>query len=89
MTLHLFGYTLTLTRGQKSVAQNYVEAVRADHPKAYTPWSFFDDEFLVRHHRKPIQWLASAMQRQPSAIESRLRKLNLVANALHPQGPQF
>jgi alkylhydroperoxidase/carboxymuconolactone decarboxylase family protein YurZ len=85
MTIHLFGYTLTLKRGQKSAAQNYVDAVRADHPKAYTPWSCFDDEFLVRHQRKPIQWLASAMQRQPSAIESRLRKLNLVANALHPQ----
>jgi hypothetical protein len=66
-----------------------VDAVRADHPKAYTPWSCFDDEFLMRHHRKPIQWLASAMQRQPSAIESRLRKLNLVAQTLYPQVTQF
>jgi len=54
MTIHLFGYTLMLTRGQKSAAQNYVEAVRADHPKAYTPWSCFDDEFLMRHQRRHL-----------------------------------
>ena len=56
-----------------------VEDIRKIYPKAYAPWSEQDDLTLEKLSAEgaDINTIASALERQPSAIESRLSKLNL------------
>ena len=53
--------------------------IKAAHPKAYQPWTSDDDTRLAASFRAgaTVQSLAEQFQRQPSAIRSRLAKLNL------------
>ena len=54
--------------------------IRQTHPKAYQPWTSEEDARLTEHFRAgaAIPVLAQTFQRQPSAIRSRLAKLNLL-----------
>lgn len=54
--------------------------IKSRHSNAYEPWTAEDDAELVSLHNqgKRSAELAAVFQRQPSAIGSRLRKLNLV-----------
>jgi hypothetical protein len=67
--------------GQKS--DDYasrLEKIRKAHPRAYEKWSEEEDDNLIRLFRegKTPKEMAFQFQRQPSAIRSRLIKLNLV-----------
>ena len=54
--------------------------IREEHPRAYEPWSKEEDADLKRYFdcSTPAKQIAQTLQRQPGAIRSRLRKLNLV-----------
>ncbi len=60
-----------------------VESKRADHPRAYQRWTEDDDRQLENHHRegRSVEQLAAELHRKPSAIQSRLVKLGLLAGA--------
>lgn len=51
--------------------------IRRKYRRAYEPWSNEEDEWLLRSHKEEQSTaaLAAALQRQPSAIRSRIRKL--------------
>lgn len=55
--------------------------VKSRHPRAYERWECSEDETLTSLHRegRTVAHMAEQLQRQPSAIRSRLAKLNLVA----------
>ena len=54
--------------------------IKQDHPRAYEKWSPEEDEQLRRlfHSNTSNSKISEILQRQPSAIRSRLVKLNLV-----------
>jgi hypothetical protein len=56
-----------------------IASVRAKHPHAYEPWTEVDDARLVAGYRSGLGFedLATRFGRQPSAIESRLKKIAL------------
>lgn len=58
-----------------------LEAVREEHPRAYEKWPPEEDESLANLFRSGLRLdeIAQRLQRQPSAIRSRLVKLGLVA----------
>lgn len=55
-----------------------IEQLRRDYPKAYVKWTQDEDDRLrnLYAQSKPIKELASIFQRKPSAIRSRLKKLD-------------
>lgn len=59
--------------------QERLQKIKAKHPNAYEPWSAEDDELLKTSFAAgmSVDALAKTLQRQPSAIRSRLRKLGL------------
>jgi hypothetical protein len=56
-----------------------IASVKAKHPHAYEPWTEVEDVRLVAGYRSGLGFedLALRFGRQPSAIESRLKKLAL------------
>jgi hypothetical protein len=56
-----------------------IAAVKAKHPRAYEPWTPVDDARLVAGYQSGLGFndLAAKFGRQPSAIESRLKKIAL------------
>ena len=56
-----------------------IGAVKRIYPHAYEPWTTADDVRLVRGYQAGLGFADLAVQfgRQPSAIESRLKKLAL------------
>jgi hypothetical protein len=54
-------------------------AIKSRHPRAYAPWSPEEDQRLTTLFKGGVRsrQIADEFQRQPSAIRSRLRKLNL------------
>jgi DNA-binding NarL/FixJ family response regulator len=65
----------------KTYKQRMVE-IRQAHPRAYEKWSDQEDARLTDFFRSGIsaKEIAKTLQRQPSAIRSRLAKLNLVVS---------
>lgn len=63
-----------------------VREIRNSYPKAYEKWSVEDDTNLREAYSKckDIRTLADTFQRQPGAIESRLRKLALQSESENP-----
>lgn len=57
-----------------------VEQIRRQHPKAYAKWARDEDERLARLCRdgKTVGEMADILQRQPGAIQSRLRYLRMI-----------
>lgn len=58
-----------------------IAKIRRRHPRAYEPWEDKEDFQLGQWFQQgqTIEQLATQFQRQPSAIESRLRKLKLLS----------
>jgi hypothetical protein len=54
--------------------------IKSRYPRAYERWDRTEDETLGTLHRggRTVPQIAEKLQRQPSAIRSRLAKLNLV-----------
>jgi DNA-binding NarL/FixJ family response regulator len=66
-----------------SAAQTYrerLDEVQQLHPRAYEKWADEEDAHLTQLFRsgKTVQQIAKTLQRQPSAIGSRLKKLDVV-----------
>lgn len=61
-------------------SESYIEKVRKKFPNAYNPWDFEEDSELEREFLvgKNIQELSKMFQRQESAVEARLKKLDLM-----------
>lgn len=60
---------------------NYIQESRNQYPRAYEPWSYQEEEKLrlMYHHGKlSVNEIARQLERKPSAISSRLKKLNLL-----------
>ncbi len=55
-------------------------AIRVDHPKAYSSWSYEEEEELSNHFRSgmPTKMISDLIGRKPGAIRSRLRKLGFI-----------
>jgi hypothetical protein len=64
--------------------QERLAAVKQRHPRAYEPWSTEEEGELRALYQsgKAIVAIAQALQRQPSAVESRLTRLNLSHGSL-------
>lgn len=62
-----------------SVKADSLERIRKDHKRAYEPWSKDEETRLSILYKQgaTIQELAQKLQRQPSGIRSRLKKLGL------------
>lgn len=62
----------------KHVEDRYAE-IRALYPRAYEAWTVGEDNELKKKHNQSltVEQLAKDLERQPSAITSRLRKLGL------------
>lgn len=58
--------------------QNRLAQIRLQYPKAYDPWTTVDDAELADMHKRgeDIKEMVTRFQRQPSAIRSRLARLN-------------
>jgi hypothetical protein len=65
--------------GTGKTYEDRMAEIRRAHPKAYQPWTSEEDTRLSERFRSgaSINDLAREFQRQPSAIRSRLAKLNL------------
>ena len=65
--------------GTKKGYDDRLAEIKQMHPKAYQSWTSEEDTRLAERFRSgaPVQELAHEFQRQPSAIRSRLAKLNL------------
>jgi hypothetical protein len=63
-----------------------IAQIKSRYPNAYEPWSAADDiELAAMHSRcRQIEEMATRFQRQPSAIRSRLAKLNLNCGDEYP-----
>lgn len=59
--------------------QERMAEVRRDHPRAYEPWTDEEDATLVRLSQagRTVDEIAAQLQRQPSAVRSRMQKRNL------------
>lgn len=56
-----------------------ISKIREKHPKAYFPWTVEEDEMLEKAYceSKSVDEMSKSFQRQPSAIRSRLNKLEV------------
>jgi DNA-binding CsgD family transcriptional regulator len=61
-------------------ADGRLSEIRKQFPRAYEPWGAPEEEQLRALHDAgdSIKEIAAQLQRQPSAVESRLRRLGLV-----------
>ena len=59
-----------------------VKEVRCEYPQAYQPWTAEDDHKLSVKYRQglTVPELSELFQRKPSAIQSRLRKIGVIAS---------
>lgn len=66
-------------KSPKSYEERMAE-IHTKHPRAYEPWEEEEDADLTRFFKggMPVRVIAKKLQRQPSAIKSRLRKLKLL-----------
>lgn len=70
---------LELDKLSDSNYQERLAEIKQQHPNAYEPWTERQEEILTQMHKggAPVKAIASALKRQPSAIKSRIRKLEL------------
>lgn len=65
---------------QKFQADNFIETIRQEYPKAYTLWPQEDDLELKKQfsNGKSVKELSMLFRRQPGGIQARLIKLGLI-----------
>ena len=70
---------LELESSSDSNYQDRLAKIKQKHPNAYEPWTPRQEEIVKQMHKggAPVKAIASALKRQPGAIESRIRKLGL------------
>src|SRR5262249_50221845 len=63
----------------KPVRQDQTAICRTDYPRAYEKWTMEEDDWLIRLVRTGVkrEAICTLLQRQPGAITSRIKKLNL------------
>lgn len=66
--------------GKTTPKSYHLEAIRRQYPRAYENWTDDEDTRLKVEHGKglSIKLLSEMFQRQPGAIRSRLRKLDIM-----------
>ena len=79
-------FALRMKRG-RAPSEAYVQrlaAIRAKCPRAYEKWTFDEDEQLRSMHARgmPVEEIAEVLQRQVSAIRSRLLKFSIAEGDL-------
>jgi superfamily II DNA helicase RecQ len=69
---------LEITRNRKTPYQERIEQLRQKHLRAYEPWTEEEDYklMLMIEENVTTKEIAQVLQRQPSAISSRIRKLD-------------
>ncbi len=72
---------LEIAREREGSAAARLEAVRRSHPRAYEPWTVEEESKLLRFHGEGLSLaeIAAKLQRQRSAIASRLARLEAVS----------
>ncbi|MYA04868.1 MAG: hypothetical protein F4Y37_09705 [Caldilineaceae bacterium SB0664_bin_22] len=62
------------------VGSSYLQQVREAHPRAYERWSSVEEQKLISLYKSglSIARMSSTLERQPSAIKSRLKRLGLI-----------
>ena len=65
---------------KKTINEDDLAKLRETYPNAYTPWTEEDDKNLesLFSYGKSTEELSEFFQRQPGAIEARVKKLNLL-----------
>lgn len=68
------------SQSKKIKAENFVEKIRREYPKAYTKWTYLEDQDLKDQFLKgkSTKELSIQFQRQPGGIRARLMKLGLI-----------
>ena len=63
--------------------QERLDEIQQLHPRAYEKWADEEDAHLTQLFRtgETAQQIAETLQRQPSAIRSRLKKLDLISSS--------
>lgn len=71
---------LEVVEAMPGIHQEKMAQIRRACPRAYEPWTDEEDAALARDVRSGLghDEIAAKMQRQPSAIRSRMKKRNLV-----------
>jgi len=72
---------LDLIEGMSSAYAEKLARIRQSHPRAYEKWNEDEDRKLSElfRARQSVRAIAGQVQRQPSAVRSRLAKLNIVS----------
>lgn len=70
----------SLDQGTDKRQPDYLDEIRKAHPRAYEKWSDAEDAHLMELFQSGmnVKQIASNLQRQSSAIRSRLNKLGLI-----------
>jgi superfamily II DNA helicase RecQ len=78
---------LKLTENRTTPYQERLKRIRSKHPRAYEPWSAEEDCNLrnMVMEKVSVNEIARVLQRQPSAIRSRIRKLDQKIIEVHAQ----
>lgn len=81
---------LNLDKGDSKTYNDHITDVRKSHPRAYELWTSEEDESLRQMVQagENTKTIANIFKRQPGAIQSRIRKLGLVAGD-GTQGPEY
>ncbi len=77
--------------GEASTAhQQRLNRIRATHPRAYEKWSEEEDQQLrqLAQAGVKVKDIAAQLQRQPSAIQSRIEKLGLAEEPEQSESPE-
>lgn len=77
---------LTIADSAAQTYQERLDEIQQLHPRAYEKWADEEDACLTQLFRagKTVQQIAETLQRQPSAIRSRLKKLDLIYSSSEP-----
>ena len=80
---------LEVMRSHEDARPATLDQIRCEHPRAYEKWTEQEDDTLRRLSAEgwPVKEIAAELQRQPSAVTSRLAKLGLSASRpVRPRG---
>lgn len=74
---------LTIADSAAQTYQERLDEIQQLHPRAYEKWTDEEDAQLTQLFRsgQTAKQIAETLQRQPSAVRSRLAKLNLVSSS--------
>ena len=73
-------HSMSLGDAKSEPGSSYIRQIREAHPRAYAPWSVAEEQKLTGLFKagQSINDMASRLERRPSAIRSRLKRLGLI-----------